>query len=95
MGTGMLEPTRPMMIVAALYARRPSLTAQREWCAAVDTPVDNQQISPSSTIAFLLDSLAQIPELYAEHDTVSLGVPPSPHNVSDSDVNISTVSTRV
>jgi hypothetical protein len=38
MGTAMLELTRPMMIVAALYARRSSLMARPEWCAtAVDT----------------------------------------------------------
>ncbi|KAF2666328.1 hypothetical protein BT63DRAFT_416715 [Microthyrium microscopicum] len=63
----LLEHTRPMMIVAALYARRPSLMACPEWSASVSLTKESTN-SPSSALAYLWDSLAQISALYQERD---------------------------
>jgi hypothetical protein len=59
------------MIVAALYHRRPSLMAQPEWSAALSYTPDSDHRSPSiSVLPYLLDTLAQIPALYSERDTI-------------------------
>jgi hypothetical protein len=59
----LLEVTRPIMIAAALYTRRPSLMADPEWSAA-----SSGMASPS--LAYLLDALAQIPALYSKRDAI-------------------------
>jgi hypothetical protein len=67
----LLEVTRPMMIVAALYARRPSLMAQPDWRATIICiPNDHHPSSHRPAIAYLLDTLAQIPALYCQLDTI-------------------------
>jgi hypothetical protein len=67
----LLEVTRPMMIVAALLARRPSLMASPEWSAAsLTTPNEDSQSFPSLALPSLWDALAQIPALYHERDTI-------------------------
>ncbi|KAH8199526.1 hypothetical protein TruAng_006277 [Truncatella angustata] len=71
LAVALLEVTRPMMIVAALYARRPSLMAQPDWSArAICVPNDHFPPSHRSALAYLLDALAQIPALYHEHDAI-------------------------
>jgi hypothetical protein len=71
LATALLEVTRPMMIVAALYARRPCLMARPEWSATFFCiPNDHHPPSHRSALAYLLDALAQIPALYDEHDTL-------------------------
>jgi hypothetical protein len=71
--SALLEITRPMMIVAALYARRPSLIATPEWSATASW-ISNEDHSSTHrlVLAKLSDSLAQIPELYHVHDVLSL-----------------------
>lgn len=58
------------MIVSALYARRPSLMARPEWSATVCVPSDDDQNPSTIAVAYLWDSLAQIPELYHAKDAV-------------------------
>jgi hypothetical protein len=60
----LLEVTRPMMIVAALIARRPSLMASSGWNAVSLSMLDNDPL------AYIWDALAQIPELYYEQDAL-------------------------
>lgn len=67
----LLEVTRPMMIVAALYARRPSLMAKSEWRASNNKTNGHYTVSSSThntTLPKLWDILAQIPSLYHELD---------------------------
>ncbi|KUJ21299.1 uncharacterized protein LY89DRAFT_705124 [Mollisia scopiformis] len=67
----LLEVTRPMMIVAALIARRPSLMAQPEWnTTTICLPNDHHLPSPRSALAYLLNAFAQLPALYCEYDTI-------------------------
>jgi hypothetical protein len=58
-----------MMIVAALYARRPSLMARPEWSVATVYKLNEGHApSPSLALAHFWDALAQIPALYHERD---------------------------
>lgn len=67
----LLEVTRPMMIVAALYARRPSLMAHPDWSAAAICMLnDHHPTSHRLALSHLLDALAQIPALYHEQDAL-------------------------
>jgi hypothetical protein len=67
----LLELTRPMMLVAAIYDRRPSLMARPEWGAVtIRTLHGAHRSSLTPTLACLLDSLAQIPTLYHERDAL-------------------------
>jgi hypothetical protein len=59
------------MIVAALSARRPSLMARPEWSAVGDSCLKNES-SSALVLSYLLDVLAQIPELYYEQDVLVL-----------------------
>ena len=71
----LLEVMRPMMVVAALYARRPSLTGRSEWTATTSRMLnDDDQSFPSSALAYLLEALAQIPALYHEQDIIVSGL---------------------
>jgi hypothetical protein len=82
----LLAVTRPIMIVAALYARRPSLMARPEWSAATSyTPHDDQNSLSNSALPYFLDTLAQIPALYSERDTIAsqLGTEAAPGPTND------------
>ncbi|KAH8653789.1 hypothetical protein BX600DRAFT_85948 [Xylariales sp. PMI_506] len=77
--SALLEITRPVMIVAALHARRPSLMARREWtAAAIYRQSKNNKFSPESAIADLLDALAELPSLYHEGDALETRKRPYP-----------------
>lgn len=67
---GLLEITRPMMIVSALYALRPSLMARPEWGATTRIISGNNEDSSTSMISYLWDTLAQLPGLYREKDDI-------------------------
>jgi hypothetical protein len=72
--TALLQVSRPMMIVAALYARRPSLMARPKWSATlVCRSSDDNQPSPCSVPANLLDALPQIPKLYSQYNVIVSG----------------------
>lgn len=70
LGSALLEITRPMMIVAALYTRRQTLMARPEWSAVTSKLNDDDQPSSSSDFAYLLDALAQLPLFYQERDEI-------------------------
>jgi hypothetical protein len=66
----LLELTRPMMIVAALVARRPSLMANSKWSATTISMLNGTHPTfPDSALAYLWDTLAKIPALYHQRDT--------------------------
>jgi competence protein ComGC len=76
--SALLEITRPMMIVAALYCRRQSLMARPEWSAASIGKINgNLQHSSGSTLEPLLDAMAQLPSLYRERDKLVPKLPPN------------------
>lgn len=77
-GSALLDLTRPMMIVAALYNRRQTLMARPEW-SAVTICMLNEDQDPSSSLdfAYLLDVLAQLPSLYQESDKLASTQPPT------------------
>lgn len=71
--SALLDVTRPMMIVAALYARRPSLMAHSEWSAATERVANEEDhYSSGSGLGYLLDALAQISVLYHMRDEIAL-----------------------
>jgi hypothetical protein len=65
------DVTRPVMIVAALYARRPSLMSRPEWSAVTKrNPNDDEQTHSDSGLGYLIDALAHISVLYYAGDKV-------------------------
>lgn len=62
------------MIVAALYARRPSLMSRPEWSAVtMRNPNDEEHSHPMSGLDYLMDTLAYISVLYHMRDQFVAG----------------------
>ncbi|KAH4215963.1 hypothetical protein HBI25_221940 [Parastagonospora nodorum] len=67
--SALLDVTRPTMIVAALYARRPSLMSRPEWSAVtMHNPTEGGLGHLISGLDYLMDALAQISVLYHVRD---------------------------
>jgi hypothetical protein len=70
----LLDVTRPMMIVAALHTRRPSLMSRPEWSAVtMHNCNDDQQSQPDPGLGYLMDALAQLSVLYHARDKIVEG----------------------